>query len=132
MKSRTLISLCQRPGRKPAHAGLPPELGLSVFCFGALSFGGFCFAACLFGAASFAAFVFGAAVFAARRAVTAMSNSSLGSRISLRGREPEQPPRVPRDHELLVRRDHPNGDAAAIGRDPRPVLRVRALVELDA
>src|SRR5256885_3771399 len=122
MKSRTLISLCQRPGRKPVRAGLPPELGLSVFCFGAFSFAAFCFAA----------FVFGAAVFAARRAVTAMSNSSLGSRISLRGREPEQPPRVPRDHELLVRRDHPDGDAAAIGRDPRAALRVRALVELDA
>src|SRR4029077_13419029 len=54
-------------------------------------------------------------------------------RISLlRGLESEHGRGVPRDHQFLVGRDNPGGHAAARRADPWAVVRVCAVVEIDA
>src|SRR5262245_7108214 len=133
MKSRTLISFCQRPGSKPSQAvsraplaafALPPFTIFTAFAGGAL-FAAFGVVGDLAAFAAFAALAFALAAFGLA-AITIPSLCALGLR------EPEHGCGVPRDHELLVGRDHPRRHAAARRADSRAALRVRAAVELHA
>src|SRR5574339_1255840 len=46
--------------------------------------------------------------------------------------QPQHHPRVTCNHELLIRRDHPDGDRTVLSRNPRLLLATRVAVEREA
>src|SRR5262245_58983101 len=95
MKSRTLTSVCQSPGFRPAQAD-PAACVETFFC----------------------------------DAVAVISRSLMYRRAG--SGEPEQPARVPGNHQFLVGWNDPRLHAARRGGDARTVPLVRCIVEVDA
>src|ERR1044071_8496396 len=102
MKSRTSVAFTQRPGLKPSHAGFS------------------CTAAPWLETPGETEMLGDIAVLLPVRLVRKFLS------------QPEQRPRVPGYHHLLVGRDDPRRDLALLPGDSRAVGLVRALVEFDA